>query len=104
MEFRKRLNDEQLEQVSGGFAGFKDDIEAKVIDIIAECLDIDRNRINRNSNLVADLGADGLDIIDIFKEIDNNFDVRFSESVISKIISVGDIVSQIELEITLSSR
>lgn len=98
MEYKRMQNDEQLEKVSGGFFESKD-IETKVICIIAEQLDVDKNRINLNSRLIADFGADGLDMLDILKEIENAFDVCFSESVISTLVTVGDIVNQIEYNI-----
>ncbi|MCQ2472253.1 MAG: acyl carrier protein [Clostridia bacterium] len=96
MNGKMMLDDDQLEQVVGGFAHMQDDVEERVIKIVAECLDIDVNSVSRNSNLVMDLNADGLDILDIMKEIDNAFNIQFSERTVSLLVTVGDIISAIE--------
>lgn len=99
MNGKMMLDDDQLEQVVGGFAHMQDDVEERVIKIVAECLDIDVNSVIRNSNLVMDLNADGLDILDIMKEIDNAFNIQFSERTVSLLVTVGDIISAIENDI-----
>ncbi len=68
----------------------------KVRQIIAEHLGIDENTITENSKVIADLGADSLDIVELVMTIEDEFGVTVEEDDLQKIVTVGDIVNLID--------
>ena len=68
----------------------------KVKQIIAEHLGIDENTITENSKVIADLGADSLDIVELVMTIEDEFGVTVEEGDLQKIVTVGDIVNLID--------
>lgn len=77
------------------------DIKQKIIDIIAERLSKDAKTITENSNVVADLGADSLDIAEIMMDLEDSFGIKLdddqNESPNNK--TVGDIIKYIESKV-----
>lgn len=67
----------------------------KVKQIIAEHLGMDENTITENSKVIADLGADSLDIVELVMTIEDEFGVTVEEDDLQKIVTVGDIVNLI---------
>ena len=53
-------------------------IEERVIDIVAEQLGVEKDKIGRDTHFVNDLGADSLDTVELVMELEEEFDIRFS--------------------------
>jgi acyl carrier protein len=70
------------------------EIRNKVIEIIAERLSRDKASITEASNVVADLGADSLDIAEIMMDLEDQFGVKLEED--QDLKTIGDIVKYIE--------
>jgi acyl carrier protein len=70
-------------------------IEEKVIGIVSEQLNIPKEDIKLNSDFVADLKADSLDLVELVMEFEDEFGVQIPESDQEKIKSVGDAVKYI---------
>ena len=68
----------------------------KVKSIIAEQLDIDEDSITLESAIIDDLGADSLDIVDLVRSFEDEFDTEISDEAIEEMKTVGDIVHYIE--------
>lgn len=68
----------------------------KVVQILAEQLSVDPDKITMESMLEEDLDADSLDAIDIVMSIEDEFEIEVPDEVISNMKSVGDIVNFIE--------
>ncbi len=66
---------------------------AKVRAIIAKQLDIDPETITPASNLIDDLHADSLDIVELVMDMEQEFDVEIPDEVLPNIKTVGDVVS-----------
>lgn len=64
----------------------------KVREIIAKQLDIDPEKITMESNLIEDLHADSLDIVELVMDMEQEFDVEIPDEVLPKVKTVGDIV------------
>lgn len=71
------------------------DIRAKVIDIIAERLSQDKDAITEGSNVIADLGADSLDIAEIMMDMEDAFGIKLEDDN-ENLKTIGDIVKFIE--------
>ena len=62
-----------------------------VISIIAEQLGISESELNEETSF-ADLGADSLDLFQIFSALEEEFDVEFENDDAEKIKTVGDAI------------
>ncbi len=70
-----------------------DEIKTKVIDIIADRLSRDKATITEASNIVADLGADSLDIAEIMMDLEDAFGVKLDDD--QEVKTIGDVVKVI---------
>jgi acyl carrier protein len=68
----------------------------KVVQILAEQLSVDPDKITMDSMLEDDLDADSLDAIDIVMSIEDEFGIEVPDEAITDMKSVGDIVNFIE--------
>ena len=73
----------------------KKQIEAKVIEIIADQLARDKEQITGSSDIANDLGADSLDLAELMIAFEENFDIDIDEDKVSDITTVNDVVDQI---------
>ena len=68
----------------------------EVKNAIAEKLDIDASTITLETNLIDDLKADSLDMIDLITDFEEKYNVEISNDDLQTLKSVGDIVSYLE--------
>ena len=68
----------------------------KIRQMISEQLDIDIDRIDDNTNIIEDLGADSLDIVELMMAAEEEFAVMVAEEEIKNLKTVGDVVKYIE--------
>lgn len=71
-------------------------VEERVVDIVAEQLGVDKDKIKRESNFVNDLGADSLDTVELVMELEEEFDINIADDAAEKIQTVGEAISHIE--------
>ncbi|MBQ9937085.1 MAG: acyl carrier protein [Oscillospiraceae bacterium] len=68
----------------------------KVQKILASVLSIDESTIKMESNIIDDLGADSLDLVDAIVTFNDEFGVDIPDEDLESIQTVGDIVKYIE--------
>ena len=71
-------------------------VEDRVIDIVAEQLGVDKEKISRDTHFVNDLGADSLDTVELVMELEEEFDISIPEDSAEKIQRVGEAIDFIE--------
>lgn len=71
-------------------------VEERVIDIVAEQLGVEKDKITRETHFVNDLGADSLDTVELVMELEEEFDISIPEDQAEKIQRVGEAVEFIE--------
>ena len=64
--------------------------------ILAEQFEIDEDDITLNSDIVDDLGADSLDLVDLVMSIEDEFEIEVPDEAIEEIRTVDDAVKYIE--------
>ncbi len=69
--------------------------EAKLIDIIAEQLSVDKAKVVASASFVDDLGADSLDLVELIMAMEEAFDTEIPDEVAEKILTVGDAINHI---------
>lgn len=71
-------------------------VEERVIEIVAEQLGVDKEKITRETHFVNDLGADSLDTVELVMELEEEFDITIPEDAAEKIQTVGQAIAHIE--------
>ena len=71
------------------------EIEAKVIDIVAEQMSVDKAQITRETSFVNDLNADSLDVVELVMEFEDEFETSIPDDEAEKIKTVGEAVEYI---------
>ena len=66
--------------------------EQRVIDIVAEQLGVDKDKISRETSFVNDLGADSLDTVELVMELEEEFDIDIPDDSADKIQTVGEAI------------
>ena len=74
-----------------------DDIEKKVVDLVAEVLvDVNKDNIRLDSKIVEDLGAESLDIYYMIALLEDEFGTEISDEEVEKIRTVQDVADFIK--------
>lgn len=71
-------------------------IEDKVKKIISEKLGVDLDEVRPEANLVDDLGADSLYLVELVMSMEEEFDLEISDEDAEKIATVKDAINYIE--------
>ncbi|ASO62368.1 acyl carrier protein [Salmonella enterica subsp. arizonae] len=72
------------------------DIESRVKKVITSCITVEINSINGQTNLVEDLYADSLDLIDIVFGLSEEFDISCNENDLPDMTTITDICRVVE--------
>lgn len=71
----------------------------KVQMLLAEALNIaDPAKITMESNIVQDLGADSLDMVELLMALEDNFGITVPDEAANDLVTVGAIVKYIEAQ------
>lgn len=73
-------------------------VEERVVEIVAEQLGVEKDKITRETHFVNDLGADSLDTVELVMELEEEFDINIPEDSAEKIQRVGEAIDFIEGE------
>lgn len=68
----------------------------RLINAIAEVLDLDKDKITTDSKFVDDLGADSLDVLEIIMGIEDEFGIEIPTDQAESIVTVGDAYEKIK--------
>ena len=71
------------------------EIEAKVIDIVAEQMGVEKGEITRDTSFTNDLNADSLDTVELVMEFEDEFDTTIPDEQAEKINTVGRAIEYI---------
>ena len=68
----------------------------KLQEIIADELDVDKDEVKPEANLIDDLGADSLSIVELQMTIEDESGVKIPEKDVQKLVTVQDIFDEIK--------
>ncbi len=68
------------------------EVQEKVISIVAEQMGVDKGEINRDTNFVNDLNADSLDTVELVMEFEDEFETSIPDEHAEKIQTVGQAI------------
>ena len=72
------------------------DVSERVIDIVAEQLGVDKDKVKPDTSFVNDLGADSLDTVELVMELEEEFNINIPDESAEKIETVGQAIEFIE--------
>ena len=67
--------------------------------ILEAQLDIDPSEVTESTNIMDDLGADSLDIVELMMTVEEEFDITIEDSDAQTLKTVGDVVNYIEARV-----
>lgn len=68
----------------------------RVIDIVADQLGVDKEKVKPETSFVNDLGADSLDTVELVMELEEEFDINIPDDAAEKIQTVGQAIEFID--------
>ena len=68
----------------------------KLIALLAEQLDAEAGEITEETDIIDDLGADSLDVVDLVMSMEDEFDLEIPDEDIENIRTVGDLAKYLE--------
>lgn len=68
-------------------------MEDKIIAIVAEQLELEKDEITMDSAFISDLGADSFEVIELIETLEEEFGISISDKEADKIQTVGDAVA-----------
>ena len=68
----------------------------RVVDIVADQLGVDKEKIKPETSFVNDLGADSLDTVELVMELEEEFDINIPDDAAEKIQTVGQAIEVID--------
>lgn len=72
------------------------EIESKVIDIVAEQMHAEKEKISRDTSFVDDLNADSLDTVELVMEFEDEFETSIPDEQAEQIKTVGQAIEFIK--------
>ena len=67
-----------------------------VRDVVVEQLSVPAENVKMESNIIEDLGADSLDVVELVMALKEKFDVEIPDSDAEKLKTIADVVSFVE--------
>lgn len=68
----------------------------KIMDLLAKQLRIDVNTLSPDTNIIEDLGADSLDVVEMLMAIEENFGISVSDEEAVQLKTISDVADFIE--------
>ena len=68
----------------------------RIKDILSEQLDVEPEEITEQSNIIEDLGADSLDVVEMLMSLEDEFNVIITDEKVHEFTTVGDVVKFVE--------
>lgn len=71
----------------------------KLRDLVAEQMNIKRESVTPESDIIKDIGADSLDIVEMLMNVESEWGIVIDDEDIESIKTVGDVIKCIESKI-----
>ena len=68
----------------------------KICEFLSNQLGIDPSEIRPESNVIDDLGADSLDLVELLTEMESEYDIMITDERIRELTTVGEIAGFLE--------
>jgi acyl carrier protein len=79
----------------------RNEMQKKIVDIIANQLGVDKELVSPEANVVDDLGADSLDVVELVMALEEAFDLEIPDEEAEKIRTVKDIIEYLASSLSI---
>ncbi len=79
----------------------RNEMQQKVVNIIANQLGVEKDLVTLDANVVDDLGADSLDVVELVMALEEAFDLEIPDEEAEKIRTVKDIIEYLAKSLAL---
>ncbi|MDR1939445.1 MAG: acyl carrier protein [Clostridiales bacterium] len=63
----------------------------EIKDTISKQFKVDKSKLTRDTNILSDINADSLDLIDLLMKLEDKYGVQIKDDELEKIKTIGDI-------------
>ena len=74
----------------------RDQLQAWIVDLLAEMFELDKSELTADSNLYADLDIDSIDAVDLAVKLKQLTGKRLAPEVFKTIRTIGDVVNALD--------
>lgn len=67
-----------------------------VIDLISKNLEVPKEKLNADTDIINDLDADSLDLVEMVMNIEDEFDIEIDDNVLMNLHTIGDVAEELE--------
>ena len=78
------------------FEGGTRDYLETVIDLISKNLEVPKEKLNADTDIINDLDADSLDLVEMVMNIEDEFDIEIDDDVLTNLHTIGDVAEELE--------
>ena len=71
-------------------------MEEKVFEIIAEHFDVDKAELSVSTNILTDMHADSLDLVELIMAFEDAFSISIPDDVALGVKTIGDVVNYLK--------
>ena len=68
----------------------------KVQEMLAEALNISVDKVGADAQIVEDLGADSLDVVELLSRLEDEFGITIPDEDVENLVTVADVAAEIE--------
>ncbi len=70
-------------------------LSARVHSIVTDQLGVDKSSLTPEANLLDDLGADSLDVVELVMALEEEFSIEVPDDDVENIRTIGDVISYV---------
>ena len=67
-----------------------------VIDLISKNLEVPKEKLNADPDIINVLDADSLDLVEMVMNIQDEFDIEIDDDVLTNLHTIGDVAEELE--------
>jgi acyl carrier protein len=72
-------------------SGSENQLESRIRSLVADQLGVDISEVIPGANILDDLGADSLDVVELVMSLEDAFDIEVPDEVVEGMRTIGDI-------------
>ncbi|MBW2493442.1 MAG: acyl carrier protein [Deltaproteobacteria bacterium] len=72
------------------------DLSDRIQSIVADQLGVDRADVTKDANILDDLGADSLDVVELVMTLEEAFEIEVPDDAVEEMRTIGDIQRFVE--------
>jgi acyl carrier protein len=77
-----------------------DDLPGRIQSIVADQLGVDFADVTKDANIIDDLGADSLDVVELVMTLEDTFNIDVPDEAVEEFRTIGDVQRFVESHIS----